>query len=281
VPARVLFAVAGNSRPNNSLQRAWRLSRALDAELHVLRVLPDLHRVEAFVRSGHTLYDSATLERFLEACRQLRDWCSEVGSDELLPPEHWQVRTGDFVEEVAIHVRMLDATWVVIAPQFERMGPLVTALARAAGVPVLLSRSPIAEGRTVVAATDLLNPRYPVLDQAAVFGQRLERPLVAVHNITPRSRLVVRQRQTSPPIPHRDHLLRATRGFPVTVQSVVAREADPVKAILSQARGEQAGMIAVGTRAHSWLHRMTIGSVSERVVDEAQRSVLVIPLAEP
>jgi len=274
VQTRILFVTAGVSRSREGLVRTSILARALEAELHVLSVVPSAHRMDSIVRNTHFVYDGVSLQRYLEACRQLQAWCQD-----LVPPECWQVRMGNFFEEVEIHTQTLHIDLVVLAPGNPHAGERVTSLARTTGLPVLFSRATIAANRTVVAATDLLGPHYPVLDRAADFGLRLGARVVALHNVAPRTRLESNPAQYRTGV-RREQLTRATSQLSIAVTSVVAREADPVEAILRQAVGEDAGVILVGTRRHSWMHRLITDSVSARVVDEAQRSVLVIPFGD-
>jgi nucleotide-binding universal stress UspA family protein len=138
-----------------------------------------------------------------------------------------------------------------------------------------------------LAATDLGDARYPVLFEAAEMARQLGRPMVALHNLAPRS--VRRLRVPRPRIElpggavsglRRQQLSNATRLLAPDAEMVIANELDPVDAILEQARTRNVDLIVVGTRAHSWFSRTLIGSVSTELVDRAIRSVLVTPLIE-
>ena len=62
------------------------------------------------------------------------------------------------------------------------------------------------------------------------------------------------------------------------MRSIVRKEFNPVEAILQEARVQDADLVVVGTRSKSWLARVLTGSVAARVVNRANRSVLVTPL---
>lgn len=269
MPARVLFVTAGVPHPRDLLVRLVKLTEVFDAELHVLSVVATAHRMEGLVRSRHYVYDGASLEHYLDECRRLQAWCQD-----LVPAERWQVRVGDLLEEAAIHAHALQPDLLVSVPEGHGFGPSVTALARATGVPMLLSRATIAQGRPVLAATDLLGPKYPVLDLAAELGGRLLARVVAVHDAARRRKVD----STRPSPDRRAQLFRVASERAGDIEAVVAREGDPVRAIMYRARAEDAGLILVGTRRHSWLHRLRTESVSARVVHEARRSVLVVPI---
>lgn len=286
LPPRVLFAVAGDARPAVSLLRAAARAKLLGAELHVLRVLPKWAEWSTGALECPAIHNAAQLQRFVETCRSTQQWCSETLRGDL-SDERWEVRSGDFVQEVGNRAAELDAGWISVAPQWRRTGRVVTTLARATGRPVLLSRASTA-GTAILAATDLGDARYPVLFEAAEMGRQLGSPMVALHNLTPRSFLHVsptrarlgRSSQVASSRLRMQQLSNATQQLAVTAETVIANELDAVDAILEQARTRNVDLIVVGTRAHSWLSRTLIGSVSSQLVDRAVRSVLVTPLIE-
>jgi nucleotide-binding universal stress UspA family protein len=111
---------------------------------------------------------------------------------------------------------------------------------------------------------------------------------VVLHNLAPRTlrrrvsvpraRVEASARATSSL--RRQQLSLATQQFMQAADIVIADELDAVDAILQQAHRQNADLIVVGTRSHSWLSRTLIGSVSTELVDRAIRSVLITPLGE-
>jgi nucleotide-binding universal stress UspA family protein len=282
---RVLFAVAGNACPTGSFVHAVAFARVLDAELYVLRVISGAGAFRMFSSDAPALQDADGLERFLAACRRTQQWCEQTAGG-VVSAERWDVSVGEFMPEVARRAAELGAAWIAVAPQWRQTGRLVTALARETGLSVLLVRDSTA-GTAIVAATDLSDLRYPVLIAAGALGLQLGRPVVALHNHSPRRLrphlLYPRalQLQADDTSDSRSRLLtRVAHGISVDAEAVVANELDAVEAILREARSRNAELIVVGTRTHSWLRRAVVGSVSSELVDRTIRSVLVTPMLD-
>jgi nucleotide-binding universal stress UspA family protein len=283
-PPRILFAASNAGAQADSLERMAALARTLHAELHVLRVLADLHKYAPWTPSDHLIDDGASLDRFTAACRETRAWSQELLQRDLTD-ERWQVRIGAFVPEVAEHARALNASLIVLAPEHARMGALVTELVSASALPVLLARGRTT-GTAIIAATDLRDRRYPVLDRASVVAERLAAHLVVVHNAGTNglpARLASLLRALKSPESDFDdnctqRLAEAVSHLRPDAEAVVAGDFDPVEAILRHARSRDADIIVVGAHARSSLRRLVASGVAARVVDRARRSVLVTPL---
>lgn len=282
---RVLFAVAGDARPSASLLRIAARTQLLGVELHVMCVIPKWGEWRTGGSERSPIQNAAELQLFVATCRSIQHWCRETLTG-VLPDDRWEVRSGVFVQEVAKRAAEINAMWICVAPQWQRTGRIVTGLARATRRPVLLSRG-LTAGTAILAATDLGDGRYPVLYEAAKLGRQLGRPIIALHNLAPRSfrrvslpraRVELSARVTSSL--RRKQLSNATRRLALDAEMVIANELDAVDAILEQARSRSVDLIVVGTRSHSWFSRTLIGSVSSDLVDRAIRSVLVTPLLE-
>jgi nucleotide-binding universal stress UspA family protein len=52
---------------------------------------------------------------------------------------------------------------------------------------------------------------------------------------------------------------------------------DPAEAILEAARGADSDLVVVGSRGQGFVARLALGSVSSKVVQRADRAVLVVP----
>jgi nucleotide-binding universal stress UspA family protein len=195
------------------------------------------------------------------------------------------VATGEFVTEVAKHAFELGAQLIVVPPR-KRMGTVVTRLARAAALPVLVARTATAH-QTIVAATDLRDGDYPVLRKAAELGARLRASVVAVHNVTPVSLFVNPEsgwpvtllRTAGAAAASELRLARVLSRLQLNAGSVLADAVNPVDAILREASARDADLVVVGTRPRSWFSHLAGGSVAAQVVDRACGSVLVSPLA--
>lgn len=281
----VLFALFEDGRPTASLLRAVALARVLDADLHVLRVLPELTRVNTLFPQNNVMDAVRTVERTLQTNRATRAWLRSCLHEEESDVEHFAVAHGGFVEKVAEHAAELDALLIVVPPREGRMGRTITSLASTSGVPVLVARA-ATKDETIVAATDLESEGYPVLRRAAQLGQQLDAPVIAVHNVNPMSVVVGIDMAwpvtVLPGDPTREarraRLMRATDKLPADARAVVRNEVNPVDAILAEARQHDADLVVVGTRKRGWFDRLVGGSVAAQVVNRAKRSVLVTPL---
>jgi nucleotide-binding universal stress UspA family protein len=284
---RILLALFESGRPTASLaslQRAFRLSRALDAELHVVRILPEQVHVNPLFPQLNVLDTVRGVEQTLTAMRVTRDWVLGAVGDHL-EEGRLRVRRGGFVAEVAAHAAEIGADLIVMPPCEGRFGAMVTELAREAHVPVLVARF-ARSNEVILAATDLEDTEYPVLREAARLSEHLHAPMVAVYNVSPRSVVI---RAAAPPrstlssneeVTETSHRLldQASESVYLDAETVVARAVSPVDAILREARSRDADLVIVGTHPRSWFDRLVGGSVAAQIVNRAWRSVLVTPL---
>jgi nucleotide-binding universal stress UspA family protein len=58
-------------------------------------------------------------------------------------------------------------------------------------------------------------------------------------------------------------------------------QGDPARTILQEAERLDADLIVVGKRQHGMLERFLLGSVSQAIVNQAHRPVLVVPVSGP
>lgn len=282
----VLLALSDTGLPSESLARARALADDIGAALHLVRVLPEAEG--AAPRSARRTLPELlrSVERTLFAHRTTRDWMRSA-----LPEgrgvERFAILHGEFVDRVAVYAREVEAQLILVAPREEDAGELVTQLAEATRTPVLVARAP-AKNQTIIAATDLQDPEYPVLNLAAALGRQLETSVIAVHNF--------RLDAASPEVgqgaaggagqaesARAERLARleqASRHLPTAARALVRHDDDHADAILEAARAEEADLVVVGTRRRAWFERFPSGNVASRVVDRAQRSVLVTPVGE-
>ncbi|HTV26092.1 MAG TPA: universal stress protein [Polyangiaceae bacterium] len=291
---RLVLALHGADRPTPSLRRALAIARSLEGELHLLRVLPGLTRLQALFSPNDVLNAARSVQRTLRANRVTRSWLRvSVGSDDAV--ERLSISHGDFVQQVAVYAASVDAHMIIIAPLQRRLGRTATILARAAQKPVFVAREQ-AGTPAILAATDLRTIGHPVLWKAAELGQRLHSKLVTLHNVDAVG--------VSAPAPavleagamafgaaawsavqgsslrdaRLEQLTAATARLPLEARAMVLSEADTARAILAQASTLDSDCVVVGSRRQSWLEGLACGSVAADVVDGAQRSVLIVPL---
>lgn len=282
----IVLAVFEQDRPTPSLRRATVLARALNARLHVLRVLPGPSRLGALFSPRSRVSATRAVQRTLSARRATRTWLGDA-LDAENAVEHVAVVHGDFVEQAAAYAASIDAALIVVAPSEARTGQAVTSLACAASTPVLVAREPFG-GQVIVAATDLRSTGYPVLQKAADLGRRVQASMVAVHNVGPApvsgfdpvSMLGMPTPSANRHDGLEERMARLAQRLPIDTRVVVRGENDSADAVLDEARSHAADLVVVGTRPRSWCGGLLTSSVAARVVNHAERSVLVLPLDE-
>jgi len=291
---RVLFASMAAGLPTAALRRAGALAELLDAELHVLRVLPDRGRSSALFSRRQSAESLASARLQVSVVRRTRRWCASVLSRPL-SEGRVRVRHGELGQVAATCISEIGAELVVMPARDGRDGALVTRIAAAARVPVLVARR-AAAGEGVVVATDLSDPRCPLLHRGVELAERLGAPVTFVHNVPPpEPEIPVGLGLALPladpvaaPTPRSALLARrlgrlraeAARIHPAAESVVVSRPVTTT-AILDVSREREADVVVVGTRGRSWLSRLAAPSVARRVVERAARSVLVVPVDGP
>lgn len=282
-PSTVLLATASAQTPDYVLQRAWALAHLLGARLVVLRVIPRPRRVDMLFPRSASNEAVNEMFRVVEGERRLQGWVERVLPGRL-GPSALQVEEGGFVEEAIQAAVDLSASLVVLSLAEVRHPRAVTAIARASGAPVLVVQ-PLS-GTGVVAATDLARDAMPVVRKAAELVERLRSSLVVVHNVPrmevepedvariPRDELA--DCEDSLVDFYRHKLDDSLSSLNLEARPVVLSQRSAADAILQTARRFEADLLVVGTPAAQPLFH---SATAERVLKEAVRSVLVLPLA--
>lgn len=205
---------------------------------------------------------------------QLGAWARQVEID-------W--RQGDFEAHVAAQAGRQRARLVVL-PDQRGSGELAIQLACSTGAQVLVSRSKPGE-RPILAATDLQDPEFPVLRGAAQLALALGQPLITFHNVDPLTMMAGHGRATAgvhfgvSALTRRESLVGVSQALQVELTPIIRAELDPVHAILDEADVCDAGLIVVGAHPCSWWQRLMDDGVAPRVANQADRDVLITPLA--
>jgi nucleotide-binding universal stress UspA family protein len=273
--SKFLLAITDADHPEGTLQYASGLSRALNAELHILNVLPALESLRSSDRDNFDVGEARQrVERCVAACRRIRTWWADVLGEQL-PTRRLRVRFGCFTDEVAARAAELDAPLVILAPSLDRLGAAATALVQAGSRSVLVARGVLAPG-VLLAATDLEDPRYRVVRRAVELGSVLESSVVAVHNVSclsvPPRCSVTAGAWAAPQLPR-----RVISQLSTPLDMVVTTEIDPVDAVLEQSRRHCTRMIVVGTRRPPG-HMYRRASIPAEIIDRSRCSVLVTSL---
>lgn len=283
--ARRVLLIAGSRGNSIALRRADAFARLLDAELHVLHVLPAPTALRGLFRALRVSEQAHRHEHeeILACLRESRAFFQQVLGR--TPPESSvHVEMGDFLGAAVAHASSLGAMLAIVSADHKHLGDRITTLARVLATPVLVARAPGAR-EMIIAATDLEDARYPVLHEASELARQLAQQVVAVHNLAPLLELGI---HASWPVAilsdasglqaRKRKLANATAQLAAVSQTVISQDSSTVDAILQQARSRSADLVIVGTRPRSRFDRFVRGSVASQVVDRSRRSVLVVPM---
>jgi nucleotide-binding universal stress UspA family protein len=270
--ARVLLALHELDAANACLQWARALADALQADLDVCRVLPNLQAMTG--SPSGKLWLEAT-RRLLAATRETKRWCADVMPDARLS-ERLIAGGADFVEKTALCARQGRADWIVMPDVHDGCGKAATALARAAGCPVLVARAPTSRS-TLLVATDVSDDLHSICSRAAALAEALHAPVLAFHDAAFRPSELSSRVNTLTDVwaQIQAERMEATRHQRLPdLEVLLAHGTDRVKSILEQARREDAEILIVGVSEGGG---SACDELAEAVVDRAIRSVLVVP----
>lgn len=123
----------------------------------------------------------------------------------------------------------------------------------------------------LIAATDMLDPSFPIVHSAALLADRLSARVTVVHNVEQEGRVA-----SMPPTVLRDRLdelERLARALDTVQGAQVGVTPTTIEAIAALAAARDADLVIVGVRSGG-------GSTFERLVSHVPgRSVLAVPLA--
>jgi hypothetical protein len=122
------------------------------------------------------------VERLAIANRATGAWLMDtVGDANAI--ERFSVVHGEFSDQVRAYAGQLEAQAIVVCPSDRHVGSAMASLAFSAEVPVLVSRESIGRD-TIIAATDLRDSEYPVLNKAADWSRKLRASIMRVLSAT-------------------------------------------------------------------------------------------------
>jgi nucleotide-binding universal stress UspA family protein len=250
-----------------AIQRACRMSDALEARLHVVLAIP---RGTGTSHPVHVVSHVADL---------LRTRSPRRGHE--LEVVHGKLAEVGF--EIA---RDESAVIVVVDSRFgaKKAGRLAHGL----GIPVLVARDARADGDWI-AASDMQHREYPVLSTARDLTRALDRELIYFHNARPLPVCVgdpmMAATTYAEMLKLQDDVATAKRarldrlaGADAHVHSIVTRAGTMIEGLLDLARDRDADVVVVGHSPRSWWQRLLGRGTTERLVEQARRSVLIVPL---
>lgn len=259
-PRRVVVAIGVDGASATAIARAERMSRALDAGLTIVHVIPSTRSFGPLTREIHEELVRAT--PLVRLCiGPVRRW-TEALLARPLRPGALVIGHGPVLETLREAIGQIDPTLLVLGP-----GRLAQRLASRERRPLLVARPPTETAR-IVATTDFSDPNFPVLRRAAELGHRLKAEVTFVASASARTTDMGPDDGREP----RVRALSARFGDPI---DVLFSARPGVDAALEAAHERRADLLVVGSRAD---RLGGLEDAGQRVADAASCSVLLVPL---
>ena len=282
----ILVATDFSARSDRALLRASLIARKTGASL-VLAHAVDADQPDRLIEADR----AAASDLLAEAAATLRN---DDGID-----ADWLVTIADVHEGVLAAADEASADLIVIGPHRSRLkdvfvGTTAERLVRRSTRPLLIAvETPSAHHRTTLLALDFDEASKSAGREALAMGVFDHTEVVVMHAFdSPGEGLMRRALEQSADVDRyiedeggeaagnlRD--LLSELGLPASCQTVVSMKGTPASAILESARKFDADMIVLGTNQRKGFERALIGSVTEDVIRDACRDVLIIPVNEP
>jgi len=278
--ACILLAYDGSPSADDALAWAADLALAHDASVIVASACPTPALAGPYVQAYG--WYAALAENYAEMEAQMRRASDDAAATLTQRGVRATARflSGSPTREIARLAREERADLLVIGAGkgshgAARLGRVASGLLHQAPCSILFARgSP--DARRVLAATDGSRASARAVALALRFASAKHAELAVLH--------VLDRAHVGDPQPSREGLLKAVTEHlhlpeaPSRVRYLMDA-GDPPERILQHARDESADLVVVGAHGKGLVERLTIGSTSGKVVQDASCSVLVVRLA--
>jgi nucleotide-binding universal stress UspA family protein len=298
----LLVPLDGSSLAEQALPVAATIAYRGALRLHLVTVFQKIPAFLAALAGSESLPVDAELEQE----RRDRFTAYLNSTAEALGTTHgvkatWALLEGDPPATLADHARGKQASLIVMTTHGHGglrrfwLGSMADRMLRRASVPVLLLRPgkepPPTEFRHVLVAVDGSIEGEGVLEPAVQLGSLCQScqfslvqvveppiPLITRMALSPaRMRSHWRDLQEKAARSYLERLAAALRGRGLQVSTHMVSARGVGEQIASCARQLHADLVAVGTHGASGVERMLLGSVADKVIRGASRTVLVVP----
>ena len=282
---RILVATDFSTRSDRALRRASLIAGRVGASLTLVHVV-DGDRPERLVASER----AEALSLLEETARTLRT-ADKIGAEPL-------VEVDDVHNGILHAAEVVGADLIVLGPHRSRLrdvfiGTTVERVVRRSRFPLLVAvQAPSASYERTLLALDFDEASKSAGRAALAMGIFEHTQVVVMHAFdTPAEGMLRRSLETPSAIDDyvasersaaEDRLrgLVGDLGLPPTEQRVAAINGSPARSILESAKAEDAHLIVLGTNQRKGFERMLIGSVTEDVIRDAHRDILIVPIDE-
>lgn len=282
---RILVATDFSTRSDRALRRAALIAKRVEASLVLVHVV-DADRPERLVASER----SEALSLLEETARTLRTG-DGIGAEPLVEVDDVHNGILHAAEEVA-------ADLIILGPHRSRLrdvfiGTTVERVVRRSRFPLLVAvQTPSAPYEKTLLALDFDEASKSAGRAALAMGIFEHTEVVVMHAFdTPAEGMMRRSLETPAAVQDyvadersiavaKLHGLVRELGLPASYQRVAAINGTPARSILESARSEDAQLIVLGTNQRKGFERLLIGSVTEDVIRDAHRDILIVPIDE-
>jgi nucleotide-binding universal stress UspA family protein len=282
---RILVATDFSTRSDRALRRAILIARQVGASLTLVHVA-DADRPERLIGSER----AETLTILEETTRTLRSG-DDVVAEALVVVDDVHSGILRAAEETATDLIILGPHRSSLRDVFT--GTTVERVVRRSRFPLLVAvQAPSASYERTLLALDFDEASKSAGRAALAMGIFEQTDVIVMHAFdAPAEGMLRRSLESSDAIEdyvasersgavERLHNLVNELGLPSHGQRVAAINGTPARSILASARNEDAHLIVLGTNQRKGLERLLIGSVTEDVIRDAHRDVLIIPIDE-
>jgi nucleotide-binding universal stress UspA family protein len=279
---RILVATDFSTRSDRALRRAMLIARRADAALTLLHVV-DGDQAQRLIASEQA--DSWSL---------LRETAQTITTEDEISAEAL-VMVGDVDSAIIETAEEIDADLIVLGPHRRRtrdifIGTIVERVLRRAQRPFLVAAEPPAtQYRSTLLALDIDEASKAAARAALAMGVFDNMKVVVMHAFdTPAAGMMRRSLEAKETIDdyvegeRRDAIrqlqdLATEIGLPPARLQVAAINGTAARTILESAKSHDADLVVMGTNQRRGFERLLIGSVTEDVIREGNRDILVVP----
>ena len=279
---RILVATDFSTRSDRALRRAILIARRTGASLTLLHVV-DADRPERLVDS-----DAAQAFAVLdETARTLRSE-DDIPADAL-------VAVDDIHSGILQAAEQVGASLIILGPHRTRLrdvfiGTTVERVIRRSRFPLLVAvQPPSAPHERTLLALDFDEASKSAGRAALAMSIFDHTDVIVMHAFDAPGEGMMRRSMETEGIEdyvasEREHAVEKLHGLvrelglPRSNHRVVAITGTPARSILESARTEDSHLIVLGTNQRKGFERLLIGSVTEDVIRDADRDVLIIPV---
>ena len=283
---RILVATDFSARSDRALLRASLIARKTGASL-ILAHAVDADKPDMLIEADR----AAASDLLVEAAATLRN-------DDRIDAD-WVVSINDVHAGILAAADETSADLIVIGPHRSRLrdvfvGTTAERLVRRSTRPLLIAvETPSAHHRTTLLALDFDEASKLAGREALAMGVFEHTEVVVMHAFdSPGEGLMRRSMEQSANV---DRYIEAEGdeaagklrdllnelGLPPSCQTVISMKGSPARTILESAQKVDSDLIVLGTNQRKGFERALIGSVTEDVIRDAHRDVLIIPVNEP